>query len=45
MTDEQNNQLSEEELDSKADTWAIIVVFVTAVLMAVHFVSGFTFDF
>ena len=45
MTDEQTNDLSEEELDSKADAKAIIIVFVTAVLMAVHFVSGFTFDF
>ena len=45
MTDEQSNDLSEEDLDSKADTKAILIMFVTAVFMAMHFVSGFTFDF
>ena len=46
MTDEQkDDSMSEAQLDSKADTWAILIVFVTAVLMAMHFVSGFTFDF
>ncbi len=31
--------------DLKADVRAILVMFSAAVLMAVHFVSGFTFDF
>lgn len=47
MSDDQttNEQPSMEDLDSKADTRAIIIVFVTAVLIAVHALSGFTFDF
>ncbi len=30
--------------DTKADVWAILVMFTAALLMAMHFVSGFTFD-
>ena len=47
MSDEQSKPVTEteEELDSKADTKVILVVFVTAVLMAVHYASGFSFDF
>lgn len=36
---------SEEQQDAKADMWAIIIIFTTVVIMAMHFVSGFTFDF
>ena len=46
MSDEQDNKTtSEAELDTKADTKAILIVFVAAVLMAMHLISGFTFDF
>ena len=46
MSDEQNQApTSEQQADSKADIRAIAVVFAMLVLMAVHFVSGFTFDF
>ena len=47
MSDEQLKPVteSEEELDTKADTKVILIVFATAVLMAVHFASGFSFDF
>ena len=31
--------------DAKADARAVIIVFCAAIVMAVHFVSGFTFDF
>ena len=31
--------------DTRADVWAIIIMFTAAVAMAMHFVSGFTFDF
>jgi len=31
--------------DSKADIKALIIVFTALVAMAVHFISGFTFDF
>lgn len=31
--------------DSKADVIAIAVIFGAAVLMAAHFISGFTIDF
>ena len=44
MSDDQSMQ-SEENSDSKADVHAIIIVFTAAVLMAMVFVSGFTFDF
>jgi len=30
--------------DSKVDTVAIAVIFIAAVLMAAHLISGFTFD-
>jgi hypothetical protein len=33
------------EADHKADLKAIIVIFVALVLGAVHFISGWTFDF
>lgn len=31
--------------DRKADVKAILIIFTALVLMAVHFVSGWTFDF
>lgn len=33
------------EADRKADLKATLVIFVTLVLAAVHFISGWTFDF
>lgn len=47
MSDEQSKPVteSEEDLDTRADTKVILIIFTTAVLMAVHFVSGFSFDF
>ncbi len=50
MTDQTDNNTQnpagdEADNDARADRKAILVMFVTAVLMAVHFVSGFTFDF
>lgn len=42
----QESELSAEEAaDTAADTRAILIIFGTLVLMAVHFISGFTFDF
>ncbi len=43
MSDEQAK--SERDEDTKADVKAIVIVFITAIVMAMHFVSGFTFDF
>ena len=34
-----------DKSDSAADTRAIVVMFAALVLMALHYVSGFTFDF
>ena len=34
-----------DDSDSKADLKSVGVIFIAAILMAVHFVSGFTFDF
>ena len=31
--------------DRKADAWAVLVIFAALVLGAVHFMSGWTFDF
>ena len=47
MTDHQQDSapLSEEEQDQSADMKAALIVFVTMVVMAVHFISGFTLDF
>jgi hypothetical protein len=47
MSDEQVSepQNTDNSDDTRADTKAIIVMFVAAILMAVHFISGFTFDF
>lgn len=46
MSEEHSDDIqSEEAQDSAADTRAILIIFGTAVLMAMHFVSGFTFDF
>ena len=42
MTDHENN---DEQKDEAADVKAILVVFAAAVLLAIHFVSGFSFDF
>ena len=36
---------SEQAADSKADLKAIAIMFGAAVLLAVHMVSGFSFDF
>ena len=38
-------QAIERAADSTADVKAIVVMFGTLILMAVHFISGFTFDF
>lgn len=51
MTDETSAQdLSggsedKDPADSKADALAMVVVYGAAVAMAIHFVSGWTFDF
>ena len=49
MTDEarQNESTGDAERadDTRADARVVITVFITAVLMALHFVSGFSFDF
>ena len=47
MSDEQVSQPQDVDNteDTRADTKAIIVMFVAAIFMAVHFISGFTFDF
>jgi hypothetical protein len=34
-----------EKEDRKADVTAILVIFTALVLIAIHFVSGWTFDF
>lgn len=46
MSDEQVKvaELSEEEQDQRADFKVVLTVFVVSVLMAVHFISGFTID-
>ena len=31
--------------DRKADAWAVVVIFTAAILMAITYVSGFSFDF
>ena len=36
---------TEEQANAKADAKAILVMFCAAIAMAVHFISGFTFDF
>ena len=41
----ENTQRPPSHDDSKADAVAIAVIFVAAVLMAAHLISGFTFDF
>ena len=43
MTDHDSTNAS--KADRGADMKAIAVIFVSLVLMAIHFVSGFTFDF
>ena len=43
MSEETQNNVEAE--DSKADLKAVLIVFTTLVVMAVHFVSGFSFDF
>lgn len=46
MTEEQASPTEQsDDADTTADTKAIIVMFIAAVLMAVHFISGFNFDF
>jgi hypothetical protein len=36
---------AERGADNRVDVWSILVVFASLVLTAVHFVSGWTFDF
>jgi hypothetical protein len=46
MTDEQVSPSEQSnDADTRADTKAIIVMFVAALFMAVHYISGFNFDF
>ncbi len=46
MSEETTNSAdSEGAADNKADLRAVVIVFCAAVAMAIHFVSGFTFDF
>ena len=46
MSEQQASEVeSPESQDAKADARAVIIVFCAAIVMAVHFVSGFTFDF
>lgn len=46
MSDVNPDEVREEgQADSRADLKAILVMFGAAVLMAVHFISGFSFDF
>ena len=45
MTDELNKQEQIEQADSSADVKAILVIFTAVILLAVHTVSGFSFDF
>ena len=40
-----DNTQTEAQADTAADLKAVVIVFCTAVVMALHFVSGFTFDF
>ena len=44
VTDDTNNP-EKDPADSKADALAMVVVYAAAVAMAVHFISGWTFDF
>ena len=36
---------AEAEADARADNWAIVIIFTALVLAAVHFISGWRFDF
>lgn len=45
MTDELNKQEQMEQADSSADVKAILVIFTAVILLAIHTVSGFSFDF
>ena len=40
----ENTQRPSSHDDSKADAVAIAVIFIAAVFMAAHLISGFTFD-
>lgn len=40
--DQSNEQLTEDELDSRADATAVMMIFGAAVLIAVYFISGWT---
>jgi len=45
MSDEQTPEVeTEEQTDARIDMWAVIIMFTAAIAMAMHFVSGFTFD-
>ena len=43
MADEAPQQ--KDPADSKADALAMVVIYATAVAFAVHYISGWTFDF
>ena len=45
MTDQNSEPVDERSADTTADIKAIVVMFGALLLMAVHLVSGFTFDF
>jgi len=36
---------AEVAADARADNWAIVIIFTALVLAAVHFISGWRFDF
>jgi hypothetical protein len=44
-TENTDRREAEQKADAKADWIAILVVFTMLVLGAVHFISGWTFDF
>ena len=49
MDQTDDSQTSQAEADSaedaRADNWAILIIFTALVLAAVHFISGWRFDF
>lgn len=45
MTDTDPADASLDAADRKADARALLVIFCTLVVGAVHFISGWTFDF
>lgn len=45
MSQEELPVETNESPDTKADVWAVMIMFTAALGIAIHFVSGFTFDF